>query len=184
MGKRDRYSIKQKTSVVRSVLSGKESITGAARELGCMRSAIKRWLEQYRQYGAAGFSLKQGRYEVRFKLQVVDYYLKKGLSLIQTASYFKIPNEGVISQWVKSYKRSGVAGLSEKPRGRKKTIMAKKPPKKQEAPVDPMVQKMAEMEKELEYLRAENAFLKKLDALIQQEEAEKRQARRPKPSRN
>jgi len=40
--------------------------------------------------------------------------------------------------------------------------------------------KIAALQKEVEYLRAENAFLKKLDALIQQEEAEKRQ----KPSRN
>ena len=39
------------------------------------------------------------------------------------------------------------------------------------------------MAKELEYLRAENAFLKKLDALIQEERAAERELAR-KPSKD
>lgn len=184
MDKRVKYSIKQKTSAVRSVLSGKDSIGLAARRLGCRMSAVERWLEQYRQHGIAGFTMNQGWYEAGFKLQVVDYYLKKGLSLRQTASHFKIPNEGVISRWVKLYKRLGAAGLSAKPRGRKRTSMAKKPKKTEQTSTDPADQKLAEMQKELDYLRAENAFLKKLRALVQQEEAAKAQARRSKSSGN
>lgn len=184
MDKRVKYSIKQKQSVVLSILSGRLSIKGAARELGCHKSGIQRWLSQYKQAGKKGFKFRNGYYDDQFKLQVVRYHLKKGLSLKQTAIDFKIPNEGVISRWLKEYECLGASGLANKPRGRKRTIMAKKTRKKMDTSADPAAQKLAEMQKELDYLRAENAFLKKLRALIQQEEAAKAQARRPKSSGN
>jgi len=149
-----------------------------------MRSAIRRWIEQYTRYGVNGFKLRNGRYDGTFKLQVVRYYLEKGVSLNQTASYFKIPTEGIISTWIRAYERLGAEGLSNKPRGRKKLPMTKKIKKKDTLPIDPASQKLAEMQKELDYLRAENAFLKKLRALVQQEEAAKAQARRSKSSGN
>jgi transposase len=45
-------------------------------------------------------------------------------------------------------------------------------------------EQLAALQKEVEYLRAENAFLKKLEALIQQQEAAKAQSKQQKPSRN
>jgi transposase len=184
MDKRVKYSIKQKTAVVRTILAGRISNRGAARELGCEGQTIRRWLEQYKQHGVNGFKFKNGRYDEQFKMKVVRYYFKKGLSLNQTASYFKIPNESAVSKWVRDYERLGTMGLQGKPRGRKKSIMAQKSSKKKAIPTDPAAQKLAEMQKELDYLRAENAFLKKLRALVQQEEAAKAQARRPKSSGN
>jgi len=184
MDRRVKYSIKQKDAIVRAVLSGKVSISAKAKELACPRSTIRRWLGQYKQYGIKGFNLRNGSYEGPFKLRVVQYYHEKGLSLKETASFFKIPNEAVICQWVKIYKRSGVLGLVNNCRGEKKAIMTKKSRKKDTVPIDPAAQKLAALQKEVEYLRAENAFLKKLDALAQEEEAAKAQARQQKPSGN
>jgi transposase len=184
MDKRVKFSIKQKVSVVESILSGRQTIRGAARELGCHKSGVQRWLEQYRQHGRQGFKLRNGGYVGRFKVKVVEYYLKNGLSLKQTASYFKIPGEGIIGNWIKIYERLGAEGLLKETRGRKRSIMARKPKKKEMISNDPVAQKLAQMQEELEYLRAENAFLKKLSALVQQEEAAKAQARRPKSSGN
>jgi len=184
MDKRIKYSIKQKQSVVQSILSGEYSIKGAARQLGCDKSAVQRWLEQYKQDGVKGLKFRNGHYSDQLRLQVVRYYLKKGLSLNQTAGHFKIPNASVICKWLKAYQRFGIDGLANKRRGRKKSIMTKKPGKKEDTAADPAAQKLAEMQKELDYLRAENAFLKKLSALVQQEEAAKAQARRPKSSGN
>ena len=62
--------------------------------------------------------------------------------------------------------------------------MAKKLKKKEITSNDPAAQKLVEMQNELEYLRAENAFLKKFNALVQQEEAAKAQARQQKSSGN
>lgn len=183
MDQRIKYSIKQKQAVVRSILSGQRSIKGAARELGCHKSGVQRWLEQYKQAGVKGFRIRNGHYEGRFKVLVVRYYLEKGLSLNQTAGHFNIPNASVICQWLRAYERFGASGLS-RTRGRKRSIMTRKPRKKENTPADPAAQKVAEMQKELDYLRAENAFLKKLRALVQQKEAAKAQARRPKSSGN
>ena len=184
MDKRIKYSIKQKEVVVRSILAGQTSCTGAARELGCRRSAVQRWLEQYKQYGVRGFKFRNGSYTGEFKLRVVRYFLKKGLSLNQTACLFEIPNESAIARWLKTYESWGAVGLLEQTRGRKKTPMTKKPRKKAVTSSDPAAEKLAALQKEVEYLRAENAFLKKLEALVQQEKAAKAQARQQKPSRN
>src|SRR5258708_30786187 len=184
MDKRVKYSVRQKESVVRSILAGRQSITGAAQELGCMRSAVKRWMVQYREHGVKGFSIRNGSYEGAFKLMVVRYYLKKELSLNQTACHFNIPNESAIHRWLKRYERYGTEGLLKKSSGRKRSPMAKKPRKKEPASSDPAAEKLAALQRENEYLRAENAFLKKLEALVQQEKAAKAQVRPPKPSRN
>lgn len=184
MDKRVKYSIKQKRSTVRSVLSGEVSMRGAARELGCQKSAVQRWIAQYKLHGMKGFKMRNGHYDAAFKVQVVRYYFRKGLSLSQTATYFKIPNEGIICQWVKMYEQLGAKGLSQKTRGRKKSMMTKKARGKEITSLDPTAQRLEELQKEVEYLRAENAFLKKLEALAQQEQAAKAQARRQKPSGN
>ena len=159
-------------------------MSSAARELGSDRTTIRRWIEQYNRDGVKGFKLRNGSYDEMFKQRVVRWYLEKKLSLNQTASYFRIPNASVICQWVKIYDRLGTNGLLNKPCGRKGSIMTRKSKKKDIIASDPMTAKLAEMQKELDYLRAENAFLKKLEALVQQEEAAKAQARRQKPSGN
>lgn len=184
MDKRVKYSVRQKSSVVRSILAGRKSITGAAQELGCMRSAVKRWMAQYLEHGVKGFDVRNGSYEGEFKLMVVRYYLKKELSLNQTACHFNIPNESAIHRWLRVYKCHGTEGLLKENRGKKRLPMAKKPRKKEHVSSDPAAEKLAALQKENEYLRAENAFLKKLEALVQQEKAAKAQARQQKPSRN
>jgi len=184
MDKRVKYSVKQKEAIVKLILRGQKSMRSAARELNCDRTTVRRWLGQYNAYGVKGFKFRNGVYERSFKLQVIRYYLKKGLSLNQTANYFKIPNAGIVSRWIASYKGLGAAGLSKELRGRKRSIMSKKPKKKEITSGDPAAQKLGELQKELEYLRAENAFLKKFNALVQQQEAAKAQARRPKSSGN
>jgi len=184
MDKRIKYSIKQKHAIVRSIVSGRLSTKAAAREVGCHKSAIQRWVIQYKAHGVKGFTVRNGHYEGQFKLSVVRSYLKNGLSLNQVATHFKIPNAGLISQWIKIYKGQGALGLQNRTRGRKRTNMTKKARKKETTLIDPAAQKLAEMQQELDYLRAENAFLKKLRALVQQKEAAKAQARRPKSSGN
>jgi transposase len=91
-----------------------------------------------------------------------------------------------VGRWLKVYQRLGAAGLLKETRGRKKSLMNKKTKKKIEgtSTADPAAEKVATLQQEVEYLRAENAFLKKLGALIQQEKATKAQNRRQKPSKN
>jgi transposase len=184
MDKRIKYSSKQKTAAARSILSGRSSIREEAGELGCRKSAVERWVKQYKQHGVKGFVFRNNSYEGKFKLLVVRQHLKNGLSLAQTAVDFKIPNESVVIQWLRRYEQQGAAGLLREARGRKKTGMVKRTKKQTAVKTGMPEEKLAALQKEVEYLRAENAFLKKLDALIQQEQADKEQSKRQKPSRN
>jgi transposase len=184
MDKRTKFSYKQKVRTVKLILAGKESCLSAGRLIGGDRTTVERWLRQYKQYGAKGLKVRHGSYEGRFKVDVVRYMLRKGLSLIETAVHFQIPNECVVMRWLRRYEEHGAAGLLRDGRGRKKTFMTKKTTKKGGTDSSTADRKLAELQKEVEYLRAENAFLKKLDALIQQEKARKEQSRRQKSSRN
>ena len=74
----------------------------------------------------------------------------------------------LLSTWFKIYQKSGIDGLKLDKRGRPPK-MAKKPKTSNE------IKTKEELEKELEYLRAENEYLKKLNALVL-----KRKDRQPK----
>jgi transposase len=184
MDKRIKYSVKQKEAVVRSILAGHSSVKSSGRELNCAACTVRRWLEQYKRYGSDGLKFRNGSYDGRFKVQVVQYFLRKKLSLKQTVIYFKIPNESVLWGWLKTYEQLGAEGLLKEARGRKRSTMTKKPRKKTDPSSDPSAVRVTELEKEVDYLRAENAFLKKLEALVQQEKAAKVPSRRQKPFGN
>jgi len=185
MDKRIKFSFQQKLTAVRSITAGRESCLSAAKKISSKENTVQRWLRLYKQHGSKGLTVRNGSYEGDFKLRVVRYMLKNRLSLIRTAAFFAIPQDNVVGRWLRIYECFGAAGLLKETRGRKKPQMTKKTKKKKDIPAaDPAAEKVAALQKEVEYLRAENAFLKKLDALIQQEKATKAQNRRQKPSKN
>lgn len=184
MNKRIKYSYQQKISAVRSVISGKDSLASAARKIGGNDKSIQRWVNLYNQFGKKGLQLRSGSYDGEFKVRVIKYMLKKHLSLLQTSALFGIANDSVVGRWLKIYESQGVGGLLMENRGRKKSAMPNKKKKTTRIVSNPEVEKLAALQAENEYLRAEIAFLKKLDALIQQEKAAKAQARQQKPSKN
>jgi len=186
MDKRTKYNLRQKLLTVRSITSGRESCLSAAKKIGSRENTVQRWLRLYKQHGAKGLTLRNGSYDGHFKLRVVRYLLKKGISVSRAAVIFAIPQDPVVGKWLKIYKRCGANGLLREARGRKRTQMPRKKltqrktSKETGSPEDTL----AALQKELDYLRAENAFLKKLEALTQQEEAAKERSRRQKPSRS
>lgn len=185
MDKRVKYTFDQKLSAVKSIVASRESCLTAARKIGSKKNTVQRWLRLYKQHGAQGLRIRNGCYDGHFKLRVVRYMLKNKLSLIQTAAIFAIPQDSAVARWLRAYQHYGQSGLLKETRGRKKSVMAKKTKKKQKDTADDKsADKITALQKELEYLRAENAFLKKLDALIQKEETAKAQNKRSKPSGN
>ncbi|WP_180659150.1 transposase, partial [Acinetobacter bereziniae] len=85
------------------------------------------------------------------------------LSLSDTALRFGISSPSLISVWRKIYQTDGMLGLEPKSKGRapmsknKHKYIVDKPDHEKTT---------AELQHELLYLRAENAYLKKLDALL------------------
>ena len=73
-----------------------------------------------------------------------------------------------VASWAKHYEEDGYNGLIDKKKGRP-SMRKKKSIKK-----DDSEKSREELLEELEYLRAENEYLKKLDALVQERKAQER----------
>ena len=84
---------------------------------------------------------------------------------------FNVTSESVIIKWQKDFITFGITGLQPKPKGRPKSMSDYKRKKRK---TDKPLTREEELLLENERLRCENALLKKLQALIQAEEAAKK----------
>ena len=100
------------------------------------------------------------RYTPEFKQLVVETMREEGLSLSETMRRFNINCLGIIKRWERIYLEEGPEGLAVERRERKNTGQPAKLPKEIEEDL------IAENQR----LRAENAYLKILQALCWVEE--------------
>ena len=127
---------------------------------------VRRWARIYDSVGEVGLEHKKPKRTWQDKMNMIQRVLN-GESIQETALSNGIQSD-LLSKWYKIYQESGIDGLKLDRRGRHRK-MAKKPKTSNEPKTK------EELEKELEYLRAENEYLKKLNALVQ-----KRKGRQPK----
>ena len=108
------------------------------------------------------------RYTPEFKKLVVETMRKEKLSYTETAKRFEVGNHSQIQAWERIYLEEGPEGLAVERRGRKSTGRPRKLPKETEEDLIAEVQR----------LRAEVAYLKKLQALVLEDEQHLRKKRR------
>ena len=108
------------------------------------------------------------RYTPEFKKMVVETMEKEQLSIYATMQEFGINDHKIIERWERIYLEEGPEGLAIKRRGRGSTGRPKKLPKDVEEDL------LAEVQR----LRAENDYLKNLQALVLEEERRQRKKRR------
>lgn len=133
-------------------------------------SPIMSWVRTYKNLGIEGLKQrrKQEAYSVQFKLDALQFKLNTGASYRETADRFKLNNHSLIVRWMKEFNEQGVEGLKPKLKGR--PSMSKKPNKsmkREETKLD----RVGALERENELLRLENAYLKKLKAFRENQNA-------------
>ena len=160
-----KYTDQFKQDAVESYLQGTKGYTLIAREYGVEKTMLRRWVLWYQKHGGAGLSGKSGPYDAAFKLSVLQHMWDNALSYTQAAAAFNVRNTQSVADWDRRY-RNGGALMLERSRKPLHTAMPAPTAKPDSAPDDDQ-RPLKDLLQELAYLRAENAYLKKLDALVQ-----------------
>jgi transposase len=172
MNKRTKYDYKFRLQCVEAIVKNNRPARVVASEKGIVFSNLRLWLGFYRQYGKDGLKgRKYQYYDVSFKLKVIQTIEKELLSLREACIRFNVPSESTMVSWKRVFEAEGILGFNNKPKGRPPKM---KPPIKRKARKSskPLTREQ-ELLEELEYLRAENALLKKLQALVQADKKQK-----------
>ena len=156
-----------KRAIVLRYLSGLESVNALASRHGVHRAMIQRWIAAYELHGDAALRKKFSHYSAEFKLSVLQRMDQEMLSAQQVIALFDIRGgAGVISAWRRQYDQGGLQALQPKPK-RYSPKMPQTPTDQPAAsPSTEDTRSRKDLLKEVEYLRAEVAYLKKLDALV------------------
>ncbi len=155
-----KYSYEEKLEAVLRVIDDGMSMYDSAKILGTGHEHVRRWVMRYEQFGPEGLLLKHGSYDGDFKISVVEYMHKHHLSISQTAVIFGIPTDNTVGRWERIYYEEGPAALRRENRGRSKKMKPKKPKNMNN------IQQEEDLIAEVQRLRMENEYLKKLQALV------------------
>lgn len=165
----NKFSTEFKQKVVAHYLEGKRSAVSIAREHGTDESMVRLWVKQYKQHGKEGFVRKRRNYEEEFKLTVLKYLWKNQATYSDTAMLFDIRGPGCIREWERRYRSGGTEALIPQTRKPSKTMPTKPIEKPPRVTKEDESRSREDLLEELNYLRTENAYLKKLKALVQKQ---------------
>ena len=160
-----KYSFEEKLEAVLRVLEKGYSTRESASVLGVHHSAIIRWIKLYELNGYEGLINSGASYDGKFKIMVVEYMHTNHLSCRDTAAKFCIKGTSTVNKWERIYYEEGPEGLLKpKRRGRPSKSIMKKKDSKKKLPKQTEEDLIAEVQR----LRMENEYLKKLQALVQE----------------
>lgn len=131
--------------------------------VGAPEGTVRKWLDTYRSVGIgalAAMGAKKKTYSFDTKVAAVRAVEDEGSTVPEAMARFGIVSSSPLRKWLKAYREGGPEALRPKPKGR---------PKGAKAAPGPMTREQ-ELERRVQKLEAENAYLKKSIAL----KAEKR----------
>ncbi|MCM3768823.1 IS3 family transposase, partial [Neobacillus niacini] len=133
-------------------------VKSIAKSLGLHHTVLLNWIKQYEHHGADAFIKPYTSYTTEFKLDVLKYIKETGTSIREAAAIFNIATHSTISKWKNSFEIHGIDALKPTQKGRS-------PMKKQTKKAQPVEGSEEALRAEVERLRMENAYLKKLKGL-------------------
>ncbi|WP_169081326.1 helix-turn-helix domain-containing protein [Paenibacillus sp. PL91] len=158
------YSAELKLQAVKEYLEGKLSKYQIIDKYKISSTTqLSEWIKKYnghsslKAYKGEAKAMTKGRSTTwQERIEIVQYCLTNQHDYQMTAGQFQVSYQQVY-QWVKKFEDGGQEALKDG-RGRKKAL-------EELTEADQQKLKMKQMEHEIERLRAENAFLKKLEEL-------------------
>jgi transposase len=167
-----KYGSELKLEIVRAYIDGDIGARALAKECAIDHHKLRQWTKLYKIHGSEGLAKKYSNYSAAFKLKVLERMWEDKLSFSETAAIFNVRNPGCLAGWQRLYQEEGIEALKPRKKGRRKAMVdpkGKPPPKEANDR-----QSREELLAELSQLRMENAYLKKLNALVQARQAPKK----------
>ena len=146
-----KYSIEFKKKVLASC--DKIGPNATFKKYGIAKETLYKWRRKRETVGL--MRKKNKTYTQEEKIETLNCFWENGYA--ETEKKFDI-SAGIINRWERLFKEYGLEGLAYDGRGKKPTSLCKKKD----------VNKDKDLLEEVQRLRMENLYLKKLDALVQQ----------------
>ena len=157
-----KYSYYFKLEVVKYFLENNIGYKTTCNHFNIAYSVVNRWVRKYKENGYAGLIKNmKSSYDGNFKQNVIEYMHENHLSCQETAFYFNLAGDYVVNKWERIYYEEGPQALYIDKRGRPKKMNSKSNKKKN-------INKDEDLLEEVQRLRMENEYLKKLNALVQE----------------
>ncbi len=161
-----KFTIEEKVKAVKRYINGRESQRTIADSLGVAYPVFRTWIQQYQYHGEKAFEKRYTSYTLQYKLDVLTYMNELGTSIRETAAIFNIAAPSTLFQWKRQLETQGIDALQSKKKGR---------PSMKNKSTQQSKQVVAEGSKEaletrIKQLEMENAYLKKLNVLVQNKE--------------
>lgn len=171
-----RITLEQKLDAISRYENGGESLNSIARSLNLTNNeTINFWIKKYQIHGLEAFKKSYTRYTFEDKLNILKFMHENGLSSLETAAEFNLPSPGTIRKWRISLKNDSVDSLILKKKGRPKLKKDSQNETKNQLFEEGSLEAL---QAENKRLRMENAYVKKLNALVQEKEILKRKTKR------
>ena len=159
----EKYKTEFKLKVVNSFLAGEGGAKLLSRRWSVPEEKIRTWVSHYRLHGLDGLRPKRSAYSEQFKLQVLSHQDREQLSSRQVAAVYDIRNPNQVVVWRRNLQEGGLPALGSMKQG----YPTMKPERHSPALPGTVTADSAQaLLEENKRLRAEVAYLKKLQALI------------------
>lgn len=163
-----KFTAEERIQIVLRYVHGIESIKAIAKEAKVSLSIVSGWVRLYEQQGIEAFLKKYTSYSLQFKMDVLNYMNETGTSSYDAAAIFNISSPRLIRNWRSKLEQGGIGALEQKKKGRPPVKKkAKKIDSKKSIPTEGSIEALQE---KISRLEMENAYLKKLNALVQMQE--------------
>ncbi|MGP4059278.1 IS3 family transposase [Halobacillus sp. H74] len=156
-----RFTNDEKHQVIQRYLTESVSYRELANQVGIDSSTLRYWRQLVECHGDQAFTHPYTNYPTAFKLKVIQFIKDRGYSIREASAIFHIPHFSMVRRWTRKWENGGMEALESKRKGTLPMPARKK---------NHSSSSFKSIEEEVEYLRMENAYLKKLRALVEEEE--------------